>query len=116
MNNIAETVMYSQIRRLTMPKFITSLLASLVAACWLSACASNITPRPRLPTDAELEFYNAQVPHEQQIACIEVTPLGSRLARRECHRLGDLEAAAAQGQRVVDLMEIDGLSTNPLGF
>jgi hypothetical protein len=69
-----------------------------------------------MPTDAELEFYNAQVVHEQQIVCMEVTPLGSRFSRRECYRVGDLEAAAEQGQRVVDLMEIDGLVGNPLGF
>ena len=95
-----------------MPKFI--LMISV--ACLLTSCASNDTPRPRMPTDAELEFYNAQVPHEQQIVCRMETRLGSRFKRRACYRVGDIEAAAAQGQRVVDLMEIDGLVRNPLGF
>ncbi len=89
----------------------------IITLCTLAACAtSSLTPRPEIPSDAVLEQYNAQVPEDQQIVCFMVTPLGSRFARRECYRRGDLEAAGKIGQDVVDLMAIDGLVTNPLGF
>lgn len=86
-------------------------------AMMLGACASgSSTPRPRLPTDAEVEQYNAQVPREQQIVCRMETKLGSRFPRRACYRVGYLEELNDQGQDVVDLMQIDGLLDSPLHY
>lgn len=101
------------IRRINMTKhssltFLT-LLVIILAGC-------ETTPRPRLPTDAEIEQYNAQVPHEAQIVCMEDVELGSRFPRRVCYRVGYLEDQAKQGQAVVDGLRADGLLDNPLHF
>ncbi len=83
----------------------------------LAGCASNSSnPRPRLPTDAEVEQYNAQVPREQQIVCRMETRLGSRFRRRACYRVAYLESLNDQGQDVVDLMQIDGLLDSDLHY
>ncbi len=82
----------------------------------LTGCASAATPRPRLPTDAEVERYNAIAPEEDHISCFTRTELGSRFPRRSCYRVADLESQKDQGQAVVDLMRIDGLLDSPIGL
>ena len=81
----------------------------------LSSCASDsLTPIPRLPSDAEIEQYNALTPHDEQIVCRQEAELGSRFKRRVCYRRGYLESMEKQGQSVVDAMRQDGLLDNPL--
>lgn len=88
---------------------LSLLLVSLLASC----AASESSERPRLPTDAEVAYYNSIAPEEDHIACFTRTELGSRFPRRYCYRIADLEAQRDQGQAVVDLMQIDGLLDSP---
>ena len=90
-------------------------LLLLLACGLLAACATDgLTPRPRLPTDAEIEQYNAVAPHAEKIVCRMEKELGSRFKRRVCYRQGYLDSMAKQGQAVVDAMRADGLLDNPL--
>lgn len=95
---------------------MSKLLLSILALSLLAGCVSSATPRPRLPTDAEVEQYNALAPEEDHVACITRIELGSRSPRRSCYRVADLEAQKNQGQSVVDLMQIDGLLDSPFGL
>lgn len=90
----------------------TLLLVSLLASC----AASESEDHARLPTDAEVAYYNSIAPEEDHIACFTRTELGSRFPRRYCYRIADLEAQRDQGQAVVDLMQIDGLLDSPFGL
>ncbi len=70
-----------------------SLVSILLLA--LTACAS---PPPdetrevqRLPTDAEVEQYNAQVAPEDRIVCRAETPVGSNIPVRRCYRAREIE-------------------------
>lgn len=93
------------------------LLFSLLLASVLASCAaSDLEDRPRLPTDAEVVYYNSIAPEEDHIACFTRIELGSRFPRRSCYRVADLEAYEGQEQNVVDLMRIDGLLDSPFGF
>jgi hypothetical protein len=92
------------------------ILLALTAVAIAGCASDSSTPKPRLPTDAEVEQYNAQAPREQQIVCRMETRLGSRFARRACYRVGYLEDLNDQGQDVVDLMQIDGLLDSPLHY
>lgn len=90
------------------------LLLSLLSVGILAGCAaSESEDRARLPTDAEVAYYNSIAPEEDHIACFTRTELGSRFPRRYCYRVADLEAQRGQGQAVVDLMQIDGLLDSP---
>ena len=87
----------------------------LLTSLFLGACATDgLTPTPRLPTDAEVEQYNAIAPYEEQIVCRLEAELGSRFKRRVCYRRGYLESMEKQGSAVVDAMRQDGLLENPL--
>lgn len=88
------------------------LLASVLASC----AASDSEDRVRLPTDAEVVYYNSIAPEEDHIACFTRVELGSRFPRRSCYRVADLEAQDGLEQNIVDLMQIEGLINNPLGF
>ncbi|MEX0963929.1 MAG: hypothetical protein WDZ52_07820 [Pseudohongiellaceae bacterium] len=88
------------------------LFTSILASC----AASETEDRPRLPTDAEVAYYNSIAPEEDHITCFTRTELGSRFPRRSCYRVADLEAQRGQGQAVVDLMQIDGLLDSPFGL
>lgn len=93
------------------------LLFSLLLVSALANCAASETEdRPRLPTDAEVVYYNSIAPEEDHIACFTRIELGSRFPRRSCYRLADLEAYEGQEQNIVDLMQIDGLLNSPFGF
>jgi len=93
------------------------LLFSLLLASFLASCAASETgDRARLPTDAEVVYYNSIAPEEDHIACFTRVELGSRFPRRSCYRIAELEAYEGQEQNVVDLMQIDGLLNSPFGF
>ena len=93
-----------------MQKYLFSLLlVSILASCASSESGS----RPRLPTDAEVAYYNSIAPEEDHIACFTRIALGSRFPRRTCYRIADLKNMEGQEQNVVDLMQIDGLLNSP---
>ncbi|PCI75335.1 MAG: hypothetical protein COB20_13095 [SAR86 cluster bacterium] len=93
------------------------LLFSLLLTSVLASCATSETgDRPRMPTDAEVVYYNSIAPEEDHIACFTRIELGSRFPRRSCYRVADLEAYKGQEQNIVDLMQIDGLLDSPFGF
>jgi hypothetical protein len=86
------------------------ILVTLLSTSVLVACAaSESTERPRLPTDAEVAYYNSLAPEEDHITCVTRTELGSRFPRRSCYRTVEFEASNA-----LDLIQIDGLLTSPL--
>ena len=92
-------------------------LFSLLLAGVLSSCAvSELDERPRLPTDAEVVYYNSIAPEEDHIACFTRIELGSRFPRRSCYRVADLEQGEGLEQNVVDAMQIDGLLASPFGL
>ncbi len=90
-----------------------ALLLLLFIGVLVSCASSDSEDRPRLPTDAEVAYYNSIAPEEDHITCFTRTELGSRFPRRYCYRIADLEAQRDQGQAVVDLMQIDGLLDSP---
>jgi hypothetical protein len=67
----------------------------LLSAVALIACAQTNTTSPasELPSDAELEQYNAQVPPERRIVCRMETPINSNIARRVCYEARDIKEA-----------------------
>ncbi|MBL4728293.1 MAG: hypothetical protein JKY40_02875 [Gammaproteobacteria bacterium] len=96
---------------------VQKLLFSLLLTSFLASCAgSDAGSRPRLPTDAEVVYYNSIAPEEEHIACFTRIELGSRFPRRSCYRVADLEASEGLEQNIFDLMKIEGLINNPLGF
>lgn len=69
----------------------------LALMTFLGACALlPEEPREtiRLPTDAEVEQYNAQVPPEERIVCREETAVGTNIPQRKCRYLRDVEEAS----------------------
>ena len=48
-------------------------------------------PAARLPTDAEVEQYNAQVDPDERIICRDEVPVGSNIPRRTCRYVRDIE-------------------------
>ena len=70
--------------------------------CWwllLTACALEPAEQVELPTDAEVEQYNASVPPEERIVCRIETPVSSNIPRRVCRYIADLEAATEEVRR-----------------
>lgn len=70
----------------------TALL--LGVALLLGACAMEPATPVRMPTDAEVEQYNASVPPEERIVCRDEIPVGSNIPRRLCRRIADMEATS----------------------
>ena len=63
-------------------------LILLLSSCALSQDSRQTT---RLPTDAEVEQYNAQVPPEERIVCREEIAVGTNIPQRKCRFLRDIE-------------------------
>jgi hypothetical protein len=80
-----------------------SKLVSIHRTCWwllvfslgLAACQSTsetqTTAQRRLPTDAEVEQYNATVPPEERIVCRNEIPVGSNIPVRKCRLIADID-------------------------
>ncbi len=81
---------------------ITRYLKILITAATLllAACTVSENGARRLPTEAELEQYNASVEPEDRIVCRDETPVGTRISQRICRRVGKIEETAelTQGQ------------------
>jgi len=68
----------------------------------LTACAA-VEPQPdvdqqaprRLPTDAEVEQYNAQVDPDDRIVCRRETKVGTNIPRRVCRLVRDVRETSA---------------------
>ncbi len=73
---------------MSVPAFPAMALALLLAAC--ATADPDYTPT-RLPTEAEVEQYNANVPEEEQITCRTETPVGSNIPRRVCRYTRDIQ-------------------------
>lgn len=76
-----------------MSKFRNLLIIPLLAM--LVACVippdENIEELVRLPTDAEVEQYNASVAPEDRIVCRREIPVGTNIPRRLCRMVRDVE-------------------------
>lgn len=72
-------------------------LISIVLAAVLSACAINGERPPvrRVPTDAEVEAYNARVGPGEQIVCRREVPVGSHIPVRVCRLAAQMEDESA---------------------
>jgi hypothetical protein len=46
----------------------------------------------KMPTDAEVEQYNASVSPEERIVCRDEIPVGTNIPRRVCRLIADMEA------------------------
>ncbi len=75
-----------------------SLLVSTVLVFLVSACATGQndavnrnTVERRLPTDAEVEQYNAQVEPKDRIVCRDEVPVGSNIPVRVCRLISDID-------------------------
>lgn len=64
-----------------------------IAIALVSFTACHIEPAEpiRMPTDAEVEQYNASVPPEKRIVCREENPVETYISRRVCRLVADLE-------------------------
>jgi hypothetical protein len=69
------------------------IIAGLMTGLMLTACAAadGEQPQRRLPTDAEVEQYNASVPPEERIVCREERGVTSNIPRRVCRYIRDME-------------------------
>lgn len=72
-------------------KFTIRHCLLLASAVLFTACVSEpAADSPRLPTDAEVEQYNASVPPEEHIICRMETPMGTNIPRRVCRYVKDI--------------------------
>ena len=81
--------------RILVGQSATRLLVPLLAL--LAGCSSVLSengepqPRRRLPTDSEVEQYNAQVEPEERIVCRDETRVGTNIPQRTCRYIRDME-------------------------
>lgn len=74
----------------TIPELSFQYIPLLFAALLFAACVSEPVESPRLPTDAEVEQYNASVPPEEHIICRMETPVGTNIPKRVCRLVKDI--------------------------
>jgi hypothetical protein len=67
----------------------TFLLGALLL---LNACAIEPAPPIEMPTDAEVEQYNASVPPQDRIVCRDEVPVGTNIPQRMCRFIADIQA------------------------
>ena len=72
------------------PGTLVLLLLLVATSCSLPP-ADETREVQRLPTDAEVEQYNAQVAPEDRIVCRVETPVGSNIPVRRCYRAREIE-------------------------
>ena len=81
-----------------MPSLIARLIAGIALPFLFISCAAP-APQPeegprvirRLPTDAEVEQYNAMVEPVDRIMCREETKTGTNIPARKCWLVKDLQ-------------------------
>ena len=81
----------------TINRFTSSVLLALACVTLLASCAVDPSENNgrRLPTDAEVEQYNASVEADDRIVCRQETPIGSNIPRRLCRLVRDIEETSA---------------------
>jgi hypothetical protein len=73
---------------------LKTLALALIVLAWLVACtvpAGTQEPTQRLPTDAEVEQYNASVAPDERIICREEIPVGTYISKRVCRLVKDIQ-------------------------
>jgi len=78
----------SEFRR-TVPIPMVWILATLLTGC--VAPGTSQEPSPEMPTDAEVEQYNASVEPEDRIVCRNEINVGSNIPKRRCRLVRDME-------------------------
>ena len=58
----------------------------------LGACAMEPATPIKMPTDAEVEQYNASVAPEERIVCRDEVTVSSNIPRRLCRRISDMQS------------------------
>lgn len=86
-------------------------LFSLLYFSIIEQCARSLCKR-RIRKEAEAANYNSIVPWEDYIACFTSIELRSRFPCGPCYRVASLKDYEAQEQ----MLQIDGLLNDPLGF
>lgn len=70
-------------------------LSLLLIACVDTESANVNEEERRLPTDAEVEQYNAQVDPSERIVCRQETQVGSNIPSRKCYLVRNLEEVSS---------------------
>ena len=78
-------------------RYVVALVAvmGLVASCTVDPERQS----KRMPTEAEIEQYNASVEPEDRIICRNEKPFGSRITQRVCRRSGKIDEISDLSQR-----------------
>lgn len=85
---------------MTRLKTTAKLLALSIATIVLMGCAADMERQTtRLPSEAEIEQYNAAVAPEDRIICRNEKPFGTRISQKVCRRAGAIEEVSALSQR-----------------
>lgn len=58
---------------------------------FLNACAMAPASPIKLPTDAEVEQYNASVPPADRIVCRDEVQVGTNIPQRTCRFIADMQ-------------------------
>ncbi len=82
-----------------MKSLIQILITAALAASVLTACTMPERKETRMPTEAEIEQYNASVEPEDRIICRDEKPVGTRITQTVCRRAGYIEEVSALSQR-----------------
>jgi len=75
-------------------RVFNQLLFSITLAS-LSACQLELAKPVRMPTDAQVEQYNASVPPQERIVCREEVQITTHIPRRSCHLIVNIEEDSA---------------------
>ncbi len=91
---------HSQVGLLSTSVTLLGRILLLTVALLLVACGSISAPvednnQIQLPTDAEVEQYNASVDPDDRIVCRAETPVGTNIRRRVCRFVRDVEETSA---------------------
>jgi len=82
-----------------MKTLLQSVVTVAFAATTLAACNLPEREETRLPTEAEIEQYNANAEPEDRIICREEQLVGTRISQQICRRAGDIEDVSDLSQR-----------------
>ncbi len=79
-----------------MCKLLRLLVMVLMVPVLLAGCLAPgaESVEPRVPTDAEVEQYNASVAPAERIVCRREIPVGSNIPKRLCRLVKDVEEAS----------------------
>lgn len=72
-------------------KHISKLFLFTLILFSLAACQLEPVEPVRMPTDAEVEQYNASVPPEERIVCREEKPVATYIPRRICRYAAEMD-------------------------